>query len=114
MALHDALLARGYLAVAQEMDNGRTIYRPTRSGREWLREFGIAEDLKALSCLDWTERRAHIAGPLGVAILRQLLATRLLEPGSEARSLRLTAKGRAFISELDIQTKDTRTGMDTA
>ena len=112
--LHDALLARGYMAVAQEMDNGRTVYRPTHSGRQWLREFGIVDDLEAQSCLDWTERRTHIAGPLGVAILRQMLATGLLQPASEPRSLRLTVKGRAFMCELGIPATAAQSGMDPA
>ena len=66
--LTDALTARKYIVLG---DDGAEI---TPAGTRFLVEFGI--DLSALSsarrrfckvCIDWTERRPHIAGPVGAA-----------------------------------------------
>jgi DNA-binding transcriptional ArsR family regulator len=46
-------------------------------------------------CLDWTERRNHLGGPLGAALTEHLLALGWLARRAEGRSLRITAKGRA-------------------
>jgi DNA-binding transcriptional ArsR family regulator len=69
VAVADALLARG--VVSDDAGSG-----VTASGREWLAGIGI--DVDALrrgsrrpvvrNCLDWTERRPHLAGALGAAL----------------------------------------------
>jgi DNA-binding transcriptional ArsR family regulator len=68
----------------------------------FLRSFGIAvEDLHARrrpvcrACLDWSERRSHLAGALGQALLEQIQArgwARRLEGG---RALAFSAPGLA-------------------
>jgi DNA-binding transcriptional ArsR family regulator len=46
-------------------------------------------------CLDWTERRNHLGGALGVALTQHLFALRWLARRPGGRALRITSKGRA-------------------
>lgn len=48
-------------------------------------------------CIDWTERRAHIAGPLGSALLDALLRAGAVRRRSEPRALELTPEGSALL-----------------
>lgn len=74
----------------------------TPRGERWLRELGL--DPQALPqrarfaypCLDWSERRDHLAGTLGSALLDHALARRWLRArgGAGDRSLLLTPEGR--------------------
>jgi DNA-binding transcriptional ArsR family regulator len=45
------------------------------------------------SCIDWTERRQHLAGPLGKALLASMLDRNWIERSGEPRSVRLTPLG---------------------
>lgn len=44
-------------------------------------------------CLDWTERRYHIAGPLAVAIMQKSMDAKWLESRSGSRALTVTDDG---------------------
>jgi DNA-binding transcriptional ArsR family regulator len=46
-------------------------------------------------CLDWTERRNHLGGALGVALTEHLLSLGWLVRRPGGRALRITAKGRS-------------------
>jgi DNA-binding transcriptional ArsR family regulator len=79
---------------------------PNDHGRTALAAFGV--DLAALKpgrrpllrpCLDWTERRHHLAGPLAAAFARRLLALRWIEPRPSSRAVRLTPAGRAGLRD---------------
>src|SRR5438552_4854269 len=77
VGLADALVARDYVALSE---NGGIV---TRAGEEFFRGFDIelreaGETRRAFCrpCLDWSERRTHLAGALGAA-----LATRSFELG---------------------------------
>jgi hypothetical protein len=77
--LLDALLQRGWL---EESAGPRPRYHLTSSGRQALQSRDVAlPDMQktrrqfAYSCLDWTERRAHLGGALGAAILQALSAS---------------------------------------
>lgn len=99
VALADALVAARWLE-----EDGR-LYRLTPSGTEALRGLGIEvrgrrEQPAARRCLDWTERRPHIAGPLGTA-----LATLALERGwvrrvRGTRAVVVTPKGRTQLDKV--------------
>jgi DNA-binding transcriptional ArsR family regulator len=56
----------------------------------------------ARRCLDWTERRPHLAGSLGAAVLDRFLASRWLVPVAGSRALRVSALGKARIAGLGI------------
>lgn len=50
-------------------------------------------------CLDWSERRPHLGGSLGVALLRRFMELKWLTPMRESRCLRLTSHGRRALEE---------------
>ena len=100
--LADALRAREIVAPL-----GDRIYRVTKSGRSWLEEFGIPvrdRDLHdarfARRCLDWTERRHHIAGRLGSALYGRLRELRWIAPVRDSRAVRVTLEGQRNLKEL--------------
>jgi DNA-binding transcriptional ArsR family regulator len=84
---------------------GGTDFSVTSTGHDWFQtQLGIDVATIAASagrrplarrCLDWTERRPHVAGALGAAILNQCLRKRWVAPTDEPRRLRLTVSGRA-------------------
>lgn len=76
-------------------------------GEEWAAAFGI--DLHALhakrrllcrSCLDWSERRTHLAGSLGSAILAQMIAMGYAQR-TTGRAITLSESGTRFIDRPD-------------
>ncbi len=53
--------------------------------------------------LDWTERRHHLAGGLGAALLASFRARNWVTPRNMPRALRVTTAGRqALASHFDI------------
>lgn len=106
VGLTDALAHQGIL------DTTDCGYHLTPEGRQRLQDFGI--DLDALDhkhrpltrqCLDWTERRHHLAGSLGAALADRLFSQRWLLRTSSNRAVRITNAGseglqRAFGLEL--------------
>lgn len=54
----------------------------------------------ARPCLDWTERRSHLAGGLGAALAGSLLQRRWIERDSQHRALRVTPTGKANLRAL--------------
>jgi len=48
----------------------------------------------ALACLDWTESRPHLSGPLGAAVCTAWLEQGWLLPRPQARAVRLSEPGR--------------------
>ena len=60
----------------------------------------VLEDLRARrplcrTCLDWSERRPHIAGQLGAALLDKVLDRGWVARVPESRALRLTRAGES-------------------
>lgn len=79
---------------------GQKTFGVTESGKAWFSALGI--EVEALAprggivgkrCLDWTERLHHLGGPLGVALMRNLLSKRWIVPAKESRALRITQAG---------------------
>ena len=73
----------------------------TPKGAQWFSEWGIDCDeirrqrrVFAKPCLDWTERRHHLAGALGAALLEKMLEAHWLRRHAQSRAVTLTAKGR--------------------
>jgi DNA-binding transcriptional ArsR family regulator len=97
-----ALLNRGLIAD----DAGLVV---TQSGRAWFAELGIdlltRKGSRPLvrSCLDWTERRTHLAGAVGAALCKRAFDQRWVERIGSGRALRVTTEGdRAFRELLGI------------
>jgi DNA-binding transcriptional ArsR family regulator len=51
------------------------------------------------ACLDWSERRFHLAGALGAALLQRASDDGWVEHGPRGRALLLTSRGRAVFGE---------------
>ncbi|WP_269632205.1 ArsR/SmtB family transcription factor [Pelomonas sp. BJYL3] len=69
----------------------------TAAGRAWLQSLGLQAPQPtrrryAYACLDWSERRDHLAGQLAESILAHCLAQGWLRRG-EGRSVELTPPG---------------------
>jgi len=99
VALAEALVSGGWLA---EVDDDNACFTITAEGRAHFGAFGVPLDgLRpdkrgiARKCLDWTERRNHLAGPLGVRLLARLTALGWLERGGgpRGRAVRVTPAG---------------------
>jgi len=103
-ALYDRLQADGTLNLTSD---GIAL---TSASAKRLQSLGIdTETLRAgrrplaRACLDWTERRDHLAGALGAALLASFRAQNWLTPRPTPRALRLTTAGRqALASHFDI------------
>ena len=73
----------------------------TPQGQDWFKNFGVDDVLResnqrklACRCLDWTERRHHLGGRLGVAFFRRLVETGWLKSIRNSRAMRVTDVGR--------------------
>lgn len=53
------------------------------------------------SCLDWTERKPHLAGRLGTHLLTAMINQAWIRRSPNDRSVSITAAGRAALSSLD-------------
>jgi len=79
---------------------GERDYELRRAGRPWFANLGIDVDSLrrsrrafARQCLDWTERRPHIAGALGAALCSRLIALGWVATRRGTRALRITPRG---------------------
>ncbi|WP_207460864.1 helix-turn-helix transcriptional regulator [Azospirillum sp. SYSU D00513] len=106
VAVTDALLERG----AVEFEDGAGIV--TDAGTALLRDLGIAlddlgDDGRRRSsrplcrpCLDWSERRPHLAGRIGAALCARFLEQDFLRRIGNSRALSVTPKGQGALREL--------------
>ena len=76
----------------------------TPAGQRWLGKLGIdKESLQgkrralACGCLDWSERRHHLAGTLGAALLTAMLGQGWLTRSKKNRAVRVTPGGAAAL-----------------
>lgn len=99
--LVDALTARKLIEFRDD------VFEPTRDGARWLAELEIdVTELRAKRrafarpCLDWSERRPHIAGALGAAIAQRFLALEWISRAPNGRAVTITPTGRTAIAEL--------------
>jgi DNA-binding transcriptional ArsR family regulator len=82
--------------------------RLSRRGHKLLIDSGLAvaddaiEKLPGRSCLDWTERRFHLAGPLGTYLTRRLFDTGWLERRKHTRALGISPHGHAGLVALGL------------
>lgn len=91
--LNRAAMDRGYWVKSASVDKG---YNVTAEGAGWLRSIGIktGEIGGGRECLDWSERRHHVAGELGSRLLNRFLELKWLARMQGTRSLRITHRGQ--------------------
>lgn len=94
VAVSEAMVRRGLLT--EEPDE----YRLTPAGALDLERLGIrVTSLErhrrplARRCMDWSERRAHLAGSLGAGVAAALLDQKWLRPAGRGRGLTVTSQG---------------------
>lgn len=50
------------------------------------------------ACMDWSERRCHLAGQLGMAVLQAMHTQNLVRQRAGSRVLTVTAQGEAVLA----------------
>ena len=82
-------------------------YSISPSGKEWFEGIGVgvpssgvAQKKLAVRCLDWTERRHHLAGTLGCALYKRFRELGWLMPIRDTRVVRVTTEGRTQVWKL--------------
>ncbi|AFE10831.1 transcriptional regulator2C ArsR family [Corallococcus coralloides DSM 2259] len=95
MGITDALLRAGHLSLRKRA------FALTPSGEAWFQDFGI--DLASVReqrrhfahrCLDWSERRDHLAGALGAALAARVFSLGWVERQRDSRGLIVTPGGQ--------------------
>jgi len=92
VALFDEMQNRGWLEQTEIQDSPRVSYRLTSLGQQALADKSVdltpsgSKRRFAYGCTDWTERRLHVGGALGAAVLRALQAKDIVRrtPGTRA------------------------------
>jgi DNA-binding transcriptional ArsR family regulator len=99
VALHDRMKALGWLSVPTGRDDNR--YDVTAAGTTALEALGLdVEGARArrrrfaCACLDWSERRPHLGGALGAALLTLALKRKWVVEDRHDRALAVTPHGR--------------------
>jgi len=95
VALADTLIERGHVML--DDDGGQV----TADGARFLGEFGL-DIADAASrrrrfcrpCVDWSERRRHLGGAVGVALARQCFTLGWIERVRDSRAVAITPAGR--------------------
>ncbi len=97
----EAMIEQGYLIKSDK------IYLVTKEGWDWFSQFGISEvDFKKIrrpltrQCLDWSERRPHLAGYLGAVLLKKMLEKNWLKKVKFSREIVITSKGKQALNNL--------------
>jgi DNA-binding transcriptional ArsR family regulator len=99
VAISDALIARGCIVLAE--DGGEV----TAAGADFLAAFGAevtpsgTRRVFCRPCLDWSERRWHIAGAVGAALCKRCIDLHWVTRADNTRALTITAKGRRGFAE---------------
>ena len=97
VALADALLEHGHVALAS--DGGEV----TEVGKRFLDAFGASpapgRRVFCRPCLDWSERRPHLAGRLGAALASRCFELGWVAQQRDTRALAISAAGRLGFRE---------------
>jgi DNA-binding transcriptional ArsR family regulator len=98
---YEALLRHGIFEISREE------LRLSESGVEWFRRLGIDTDAAARQrrtfcrpCMDWSERRHHLAGSLGAAFLSRLHELKWAARDKNSRVIRFTPSGQRAFQDL--------------
>jgi DNA-binding transcriptional ArsR family regulator len=98
VGITDALVDRGYLEREGE------VFLLSDPGEGFMRDLGIEKPPRAgKACNDWSERRPHLAGKLGVALTSRLFELDWIRRTDRRRAVRVTKVGRQELgARLDI------------
>jgi DNA-binding transcriptional ArsR family regulator len=114
VAVTRALQERALIVAAEDKQ-----FEVTPEGIEWFSAIGL--DVLALKatrrglarqCLDWTERRHHLAGPLGVALMSRFCSMGWMRRVKASRAVQVTPKGWVGLKErLSVDEQSVRTAL---
>jgi hypothetical protein len=99
VAMADAMVARGHIELAE--DGGAV----TEAGLGFLRGLGIVPEAASRGrvfcrpCLDWSERRPHVAGRVGAALCAHCLGAGWVRRLPGTRALDVTPEGWRCLAE---------------
>jgi hypothetical protein len=98
VAIADSLIASGCIVLGE--DGGDV----TDAGAKVLTEFGVDLNRKnkrifCKPCLDWSERRHHIAGHVGAEIQRRCMELSWLIRVNDTRAVQLTSAGQTGLRD---------------
>jgi DNA-binding transcriptional ArsR family regulator len=116
VALHDRLFKNKWIAKTPR-HNGT--YELTTLGTREFAAHGIdvatllsARRRVACACLDWSERRPHVGGGVGAALLRSALQHKWVLKDLDSRVLRVTKRGeREFLGRFGLQANNQERGV---
>ena len=101
VAIADQLASKNFIVLT---DDGGEV---TNRGAHFLSDFGMELTPKSASrrifcrpCLDWSERRYHVAGQVGAEILRRCTELGWLERDRDTRAVRVTAIGQIGLRDV--------------
>jgi DNA-binding transcriptional ArsR family regulator len=99
VSVYTAMLARSLLRF-----DGESLV-VTVMGNDWFRDFGIDVDrlrkqrrTLCRACMDWSERRHHLAGALGAALLDRLIERRWARRETGSRIVRFLPGGELALT----------------
>ena len=100
VALAQGLIDQGVIEWHQDT------FAVTASGAEWLAQRGVdcadlfrSRRLFAPVCIDWSERKPHIAGALGAALARYMFQSKFIMRSDKTRAIRITETGYMMLEQ---------------
>ena len=102
VAQFEMLMRCGYL---KSPDSGASSLDLSNAGSMWLAKLGVSLPFKnpsrmAYRCMDWSERKDHLAGTMSKALLDHYMAQHWLTKQTDSRALTVTPKGRRMLLPL--------------
>jgi DNA-binding transcriptional ArsR family regulator len=102
VAQFEMLMRCNYLA---RPANGEQGLQLTQTGQAWVTQLGVKLPKKsgtrwAYPCMDWSERKDHLAGALPKALLEHYVSQNWLTTQPDSRALSLTIKGQQMLMPL--------------
>jgi DNA-binding transcriptional ArsR family regulator len=101
VALHDRIKGMGWLSRGAGESAAENAYELTPRGTKGFRELGIDVEANralrrrlAYACVDWSERRPHLGGAFGAALLNIALERKWVIQELDCRALAITRVGR--------------------
>jgi DNA-binding transcriptional ArsR family regulator len=114
---YDHLAGRLGVGVARALERSNVLsyrdgeYELGPAAREWLDQLGVDLDelttrrrVLVRTCLDWSERRRHVAGAFGAAVAERFFALGWLKKREANRSVVVTPHGREQLARLGVET----------
>jgi DNA-binding transcriptional ArsR family regulator len=115
VSIHDCLIARKWIA---SDPRDEVSYNVTALGSREMISLGVdvvpmhaARRRVACACLDWSERRPHVGGAVGAALLKAALQKKWVVKDLDSRALHVTKVGeREFLTRFGVDAKPKERG----